>query len=329
MKKSFKCLLPSLLLAIAVILAFRPIPPSSAYAGTSVYMDPPLVEKYVNTTFVGATFKVFLKFGNMTDLAGVEYKLYWNKTVLNYVGIKDTLPWASVYIGKNESTNNYDANYGRMWFVAVDTGGTPFTGSAQLREITFKIMSAPPSDSSSSLHTLIHITDEIFGDHLGNAILHDTWDGHFYYILPSGFVTYNYLVSVLGHNFTVTLVTNATAGPLNTTNLLSDMKISYNITGLLSTTGMSNITIPNFMLGGPYTVTVDGLPPLSGPIEIPVNSTHTMLSFTYSHSAHTIEITGSSVVPEFSGATLLAVLSAITAALVVYTHYSRRSRKFL
>lgn len=331
MKKLLKCLLPCFLLAVAMMFAFHLVPLSSAYTAPSFYVDPPLIEKYTNTTFVGDTFKVNLKFDNLVDLSGIEYKLYWNNTVLNVVSVKDTMPWASYYVAGNQTDNNYSATQGRFWFTVVSTSG-PFTGNATLREITFKIMSAPPLDSSSSLYALIHIgpyPETIFGDHLGDPISVDLYDGNFYYILPSGFVTYIYPVSVLGYDFTVILVTNATAEPLNTTNLLSDMKISYNVTGLPLTTGMSNITIPNFMLGGPFTVTVDGLPPLTGPIEIQVNSTHTMLSFTYLHSAHTIEITGSSVVPEFSGVTLFAILSTITAALLVYTHYSRRSRKFL
>jgi hypothetical protein len=178
MKKSFKCLLPSLLLAVALIFAFSLIPTSTAQE-TRVYIDPPMVTRYTNETSVGDTFTVSLKFENMTDLAGIEYKLYWNNTVLNYVSVIDSLPWGTVFVAKDDKLNDYNATHGRFFFSAVSTSGS-YTGDGTVRQITFNVTSAPPTDQQ--LYSLIDIQDEIFGDSLANPIPHTTYDGEFFYI---------------------------------------------------------------------------------------------------------------------------------------------------
>lgn len=184
MGKSFKCLVPLLLVTFALIFAARLIPTSTANPETRVYIDPPLVEKLNNETSVGDTFIVALKFDEMTDLAGIEYKIYWNNSVVNVVSVADTLPWSGApFVAINETDNNYNATHGRMWFVAVSLSGS-YSGSGTVRQITFNITS--PAPTGSFLYSLIDIQDEIFGDSFANPIPHDTYDGEFYYywIIP-------------------------------------------------------------------------------------------------------------------------------------------------
>jgi len=180
MKKSLKCLAPLLLLTLALIFAARLVPTSTANPETRVYIDPPLVERFDNTTFVGGAFTVYLKFENMIDLAGIEYKIYWNKTVVNVVSVIDTLPWSGApFVAKNVTTNNYNATHGRMWVSAVSLSGS-YTGNGTVRQIIFNITS--PTPTGSFLYTLIDIQDDIFGDSGANAIPHATYDGEFFYI---------------------------------------------------------------------------------------------------------------------------------------------------
>jgi hypothetical protein len=135
-------------------------------------------------------------------------------------------------------------------------------------------------------------------------------------------VTYHYPVSAGGEDFMVTLVINATPGQLDTSTMITLKKISYTLEGIDSTTGMSNITIPNAMLGGPYIVTVDGgLPQYSAP---PIdNGTRTSLFFTYLHSVHTVEIEGTTVIPE-TPSVLVLPLFAIATLLVAIFYKKRR-----
>jgi hypothetical protein len=158
-----------------------------AYPGTNVYVDPPTVEKLTTTTPIGSTLAVTLNFGNMTNLGGIEYKLYWNRTILNFVSVHDALPWTGPFIASNESTNDFNATYGRMYFVCVSMLGG-FTGSMAFRTITFKIMIAP-SGGTSQISTAIawgpYGVDVIFGDTLANLIPATTHDGQFIYRIPS------------------------------------------------------------------------------------------------------------------------------------------------
>jgi len=123
-------------------------------------------------------------------------------------------------------------------------------------------------------------------------------------------ITYYYTVTpVPGHTYTVKLVINATpSSELDTSGLTDLHTISYTLQGIPETTGMSNITIPNEMLGGPYTITVDGgLPQYEATPDD--NGTHTTLYFTYLHTGtHTVEIIGTTSIPEFPTAIILPLL---------------------
>jgi len=129
-------------------------------------------------------------------------------------------------------------------------------------------------------------------------------------------VMYHFPVAADGHNYVVQLAINATPGALDTSTLITLKKITYTLQGIDGTKGMSNITIPNNMLGGPYTITVDGgLPLYSAP---PVtNGTHTSLYFTYLHSSHTVEIIGTTVIPEYPIFLMLPMLIVISLIVII------------
>jgi hypothetical protein len=136
--------------------------------------------------------------------------------------------------------------------------------------------------------------------------------------------TTHYIVNAGGQSFDVTLETNSTIKNFNTTALETQGRISFNVQGI-GTTGMCNITIPNIMLDGEYTITVDGEPPLY--FALPLNNgTHTSLYFTYNiTSPHMIVITGTTFVPEFPITTLLPLL--ITTLMATFVQFRRRHSK--
>jgi hypothetical protein len=81
---------------------------------------------------------------------------------------------------------------------------------------------------------------------------------------------------------------------------------------------MSNITIPNALLDGPYIVTVDGGSPLTGPTTVS-NSTYSSIYFTYLQgSSDTVAITGTSVVPEFPSVLIIPLLVAVSLIAVAF-----------
>jgi len=171
---------------------------------------------------------------------------------------------------------------------------------------------------------------------LGNAVVADGkvwfnahwWDpGSFtLYCIGDPFppATYHYMIDAGGTSFDVPLETNSTVTGFNTTNLETQGKITFNVTGI-GTTGMCNITIPNDMLRGELNATVDGGPPIYMETSV-VNSTHTSLYFTYNHtSAHAIEISGTTFIPEFPATVILPML--ITTFLVTLVQLKRKRKK--
>jgi len=136
--------------------------------------------------------------------------------------------------------------------------------------------------------------------------------------------TYLLQVNAGGSSFNVALNTNSTVTNFNKAVLETERKISFRVQGL-GATGMSNITIPNAMLSGPFNVTVDGKQPLY--LEPATsNGTHTSLYFTYNGTiAQTVEITGTTVIPEFPPIAILPML--ITAFLMTLVPLKRKRSK--
>ncbi|MBX5321403.1 MAG: S8 family serine peptidase [Candidatus Bathyarchaeota archaeon] len=117
-----------------------------------------------------------------------------------------------------------------------------------------------------------------------------------------------------GEEYLVEITSNSTVTNFNFSQ--QQMKIGFNVTGDEGTVGFCNVTIPNILLGGPYTVLVNDVPITS---EWTWNNTHSFIYFTYTHSEHHIDIVGSSAIPEFPLETfllLLAMLSSVAAVMV-------------
>jgi len=74
----------------------------------------------------------------------------------------------------------------------------------------------------------------------------------------------------------------------------------------LRSKGSANITMPKTLIEGPFTVNKSG-------VKFTQNSTHSSIYLTYDRGAQTIEITGSSVVPEFplTGIVIIASISMV------------------
>ncbi|MGQ9506951.1 MAG: outer membrane protein assembly factor BamB family protein [Candidatus Bathycorpusculaceae bacterium] len=133
-------------------------------------------------------------------------------------------------------------------------------------------------------------------------------------------LTYYYTATPVGAPFVIKLVEqNATpSSTISIDRLTTEKKINFTITGIENSYSKFNITIPNEMLGGPYYVRIDGALRSHTPTD---NGTHTSLYFTYYHTdnnPHNVEITGTTVIPEFSSlmiSSLLLILSLIALVL--------------
>jgi hypothetical protein len=97
-----------------------------------------------------------------------------------------------------------------------------------------------------------------------------------------------------------------------------DKVISFDVTGAGGNVGFCEVTIPNALLGGPYTISVNNVPPLT--LNERSNGTLAVLYFTYHQSTQNVKITGATAVPEFPATTLMPLLVALTFIAAILTN---------
>lgn len=119
----------------------------------------------------------------------------------------------------------------------------------------------------------------------------------------AGEATVVFDVIVDGETYPVAVTTNSTVSDFNFSQ--ENMQISFTVAGIDGTTGFCNVTIPNILLGGPYTVLVNDAPITP---TVTSNSTHSFIHLTYNHSEKTIKIVGTSVIPEFPTVLYIPIL---------------------
>jgi outer membrane protein assembly factor BamB len=121
-------------------------------------------------------------------------------------------------------------------------------------------------------------------------------------------------------DFDVDIVSNSMLSAFSFDQSMKTLR--FNVTGDPGTTGYSTVTFPITLLGGPYVCQLNGT--LITP-EVYTNATHTALAFLYDHSTHTIEIVGTTVIPEFPTPLTMGFLLLILAAA---TGLVKRLRSF-
>ena len=226
------------------------------YPGTNVYVNPASIDKYTNNTHIGDTFTVTLNYGNMTNLAGIQYTLYWNNALLNVTSVHDSLPWSgSPFVASNTTIENYNATFGQMNFVAISLG-SPASGSSTFRTATFQILAAPPVGSGNFLNSAIAFgpygTETIFGGSGATVINATIYNGEFSLTNPGPVAAFNY--SPL-HPLVNTLVNfNATASYIVGGGATIT---SYSWTFGDSTTGTGVTTSHTYTAVGNYSVTLN------------------------------------------------------------------------
>lgn len=119
-----------------------------------------------------------------------------------------------------------------------------------------------------------------------------------------------------GINYTVPVNTNFTLSAFSFNE--TEKKLNFNITGTLSGQGMGfcNLTIPTELLRGPYSLKIDNSTILEDHTP-PTNGTHAFLYFTYATSIHTVEVVGTTAIPEFPSFLILPLfmISTLLAAI--------------
>lgn len=183
-----------------------------------LYIDPPSI---IDTSLVPPkNFTVTAKVADVANLYGVEFRLYWDTTILDLIRVQLTLPWSNYFIAANQ-TNEAGGWY---WLSVTAMPPAPsFAGNTTLVTFTFKV--------TGTGNTLLDLTDTILGDPYANLIPHDVGDGFFsnieiiparVYIQPSSIINPELTPP---KNFTININIEKAS------DLYSfDLKLSYNTT---------------------------------------------------------------------------------------------------
>jgi len=327
--KSYSMVIFSILMISAILSITATIPTASADTNTMVFFDPS--QTILNAAAVGTQFKVNVTIANVTGLAGLQFHLSWNSSLLNCTGIQEILfhtltptdfqtnIW-SLKLNYN-NTGGY-ADYGQLWQdmsqaqsdeyapANVTTAGY-MEGKLAAAVFTFKVAQAPTANGL--LESDFILTDVKVGDVFANAIDRTVVNGYYANYGPPEVIST--LVPYLGTNYTVTTVTNASLVPdsvgfekINDTSY----KLDFNLTGTDGTTAYVNVTIPKALMSiGPsdeWKVDVNGTE--ATPI-VTSDETNWYLYITTTLSMKNVEIFGT--VPEL---TLLFIPLLMAATLV-------------
>lgn len=157
------CLVTLLLFATAIVHV--------GASKTKVYVDP----KSYTGPDIGQTFKIKITVTDVKDLAGFEFKLFWDRSLLNVTDASYTAPdssWTNPFwvpYTEPPLNNEYNATHGRFWLGCLNLPPVPISGDFILATLTFEVMDA----GSCTLD----LRDTELTDSGGNLIPHDTIDG--------------------------------------------------------------------------------------------------------------------------------------------------------
>jgi hypothetical protein len=178
-------------LSLAILLAsftYMFAMPHASATTTALYIDPPSVVNPALT--LNSTFSVFVKVDNIPadpGLAGIEFNVTWNPSILNGVSMQDlifsnvTPPDQQGNIWKIKSAvaaNSVAYAYTFQDIDAAITGGyAPINGSYTVANITLKVVGT----GKCSLHFYV----SKLGDATAGSMTHDTTDGSFDNLPPA------------------------------------------------------------------------------------------------------------------------------------------------
>lgn len=124
--------------------------------------------------------------------------------------------------------------------------------------------------------------------------------------------TNTYVVETLSNSSVSEFVFNGTA-------------IRFHVDGALGTAGFCNVTIPSELMSGDFSIYKDGILLIKNvDYTGTYNGTHYLFSITYEHSTHTIEITATTVIPEFSSLIMLSLLSLAILTIIIFKKKLKR-----
>lgn len=131
---------------------------------------------------------------------------------------------------------------------------------------------------------------------------------------PFEVATHN--VTVEANTYVVETVSNSSVSEFDFNQTLK--RIRFKVDGAAGTAGFCNVTVPSELMSGDFSIYKDDAPLIEGvDYSEAYNGTHYLFNITYEHSNHTIEITSTTVIPEFSSLIMLTLLTLATLTTII------------
>ena len=177
-----------------------------------LFVDPPVVTK--GPAEVGGTFNVSVKIQDVADLFAFDINITWDATLITFAGLDRAaldVMWPQGYF--EPLTPSPQTAPGYVRFAAVATGGTGFTGSGALFDVTFNILAAGPVPRSTPIH-------------FDNVVLSDSGAGPIDAVFSDG----QYNMGAGAIDVAVTSVTTSKDGCMPKPTVPDDMFVKINVT---------------------------------------------------------------------------------------------------
>ena len=261
------------------------------------------------TLTTSGTYTFDVKIQNKEGVTTIAFDLHFDTDYVNITDIQANpegeLPGGSLLIG------NWFPDQGVIEMITYGILGSwwDITDPVSVVRVTVEVLNfTPPSGTVIDIYNM-----DCYDTVLNNFLTGDCpYDHTLYY-------TYETLVHVVvadGQTFHVVTRSNSSVTDFNFSK--AQLSITFNVTGTQGTTGWVNVTIPKALLDAPepdqWTILIDGNPTTYTKTE---NTTHTFLYINYTHTTHTITITGTQVIPEFTPLLMLFVALATIILVII------------
>ena len=334
--RNFPLIIISMLVISATLYSATTVRPALAADTGTMFVVPQ--ETVLTNADVGTLFNLNVSMTNVTGIAGVEFRLAWNSSLLNCTSRTDNLyatmtPTSEqdniwkVNLKRDNVAGNAQYAYTFQELARAQDGGyapmnitlSAYPEGLAVALLTFNVTKAPPVNSYYDCNFTLEVVN--VGDVLAQNLNITGQTGHYRIYGPPE--TTNTQIPFEGSNYTVTTATNASLVPdsmefakLNDT----AYKLDFNLTGTDGATAYVNVTIPKALMSiGPsdqWKVDVNGTE--AAPI-VTSDATNWYLYVTTTLSTKKVEIWGT--VPEF---TMLFIPLLMAATLVAFGLRRRR-----
>lgn len=150
-----------LIIALALLASINLSKPTAYGASATLQAADSISGNNVIRLNLFDSFTLNMTIKGVTDMAGYDFKFYWNATVLNCTGYRSSPPYVSPFEAMNNVTIWSRNSTGRYWLTVVSLSGGS-TGDFVVAQLDFSVIGAGQS--------VLSFSDVVLGDSLAQPI---------------------------------------------------------------------------------------------------------------------------------------------------------------